>query len=159
MEQSRIYKYKLDFYYKSLIVYMLFLIVYVTLNDVVLSKQFKELYHDPIIYISLLFIVFFLVLLIVATISAKEMIFENDRIIIKNRFGKREIIFEDILSIRFSRERKMRIDNRSNIGRVRLRLKNRQRDLRIRLSVFWDEKKLISEFRNLAKSVVSRHNV
>jgi len=46
MEQVRIYKYKLDFYYKSLIVYMLFLIVYAIITGAFFSKQYSDLYKD-----------------------------------------------------------------------------------------------------------------
>jgi hypothetical protein len=150
---GRIYKYKLDFYYKSVIVYMLFLILYVMIRGAFFTKQFSELYQDPIIYISIVFVLFTLFILLKNAIKAKEIIFEDDKFIIKNRFGQREILFTDILNIRFSREKKYGSNRKGNVRRVRIKLKERKRYLRIRLSDFLEEKKLINEYRNLAKII------
>jgi hypothetical protein len=153
---GRIYKYKLDFYYKSVIVYMLFLILYVTINETFFAKQFTDLYKDPIIYISLIFVLYTLFVLLKNMIRAKEIIFEDDKFIIKNRFGQREILFSDILIIKFSREKKYGHSRKGNVRRVRMKLKERKRYLRIRLSEFWEEKKLIQEFKNVAKQISTR---
>jgi hypothetical protein len=155
---GRIYKYKLDFYYKSVIVYMLFLILYVTINGEFLAKQFSDLYKDPIIYISLIFILYTFFVLLKNAIRAKEIIFEDDKFIIKNRFGQREVLFSDIMIIKFSREKKYGNNRKGNIRRVRMKLKERKRFLRIRLSEFWEDKKLMQEFKNLAKQISTRIN-
>ena len=153
---GRIYKYKLDFYYKSVIVYLLFLILYITINGTFFARQISELYKDPIIYISLIFILYTFFVLIKNTIRAKEIIFEDDKIVIKNRFGQREILFSDILIVKFSREKKYGNNRKGNVRRVRMKLKDRKRFLRIRLSEFWEEKKLIQEFKNIAKLISIR---
>ena len=154
--ESRTYKYKLDFYYKSLIVYMLFFIVYVIINGEFIAKNFSGLYKDPVTIICFLFILYFLFALLKNTIRAKEIIFLDDQFIIKNRFGQRDILFNDILSIRFSRERRRRYERKSDIGRVKLKLRDRKRYLRIRLSDFLEEKKLIQEFRNISKIISTK---
>jgi len=153
---GKIFKYKLDFYYKSVIVYMLFLILYVIINGTFFAKQYTDLYKDPIIYISLIFILYTLFILLKNMIRAKEIIFEEDKFIIKNRFGQREVLFSDILMIKFSREKKYGGSRKGNVSRVRMKLKERKRLLRIRISEFWDEKKLINEFRNVAKQISTR---
>lgn len=153
---GKIFKYKLDFYYKSVIVYMLFLILYVIINGTFFAKQYTDLYKDPIIYISLIFILYTLFILLKNMIRAKEIIFEEDKFIIKNRFGQREVLFSDILMIKFSREKKYGGSRKGNVSRVRMKLKERKRLLRIRISEFWDEKRLINEFRNVAKQISTR---
>lgn len=153
---GRIFKYKLDFYYKSVIVYMLFLIVYVMINGVFFAKQFSDLYHDPIIYISILFVLYTLFILLKNAVKAKEFIFENDKFIIKNRFGQREILFTDVINLKFSRERKYGGNRKGSIRRVRIKLKDRKRYLRIRLSEFQEEKKLLNEFKNLARIIIAK---
>lgn len=50
MEQ-RIYKYNLDFYYKSLILYLVFLILYVLLKGSFGEEKFEVVFKDPLIYI------------------------------------------------------------------------------------------------------------
>lgn len=155
METQRIYKYKLDFYYVSLIVYMLFLLVYILINGFLLDKQFKDLYSDPIIYVSLIFIIFFLILLIINAIRAREIVFEETKMIIRNRFGQREILFSEIQNLKFSKVRRKRVNGtrKSEISRVKIYLAGRKRALRIRINVFWEEKKLLNEFRQLAKLI------
>ncbi|MGB9697034.1 MAG: hypothetical protein ACPL2D_07060 [Ignavibacteria bacterium] len=155
METQRVYKYKLDFYYVSLIVYMLFLLVYILINGFLFDRQFKDLYSDPIVYVSLIFIIFFLILLIINVIRAREIVFEETKILIRNRFGQREIMFSEIENLKFSKVRRKRINGirKSEISRVKIYLTGRKRPLRIRVNVFWDEKKLLNEFRHLVKLI------
>ena len=61
MEEKRIYKYRLDFYYKSLIVYFLFFIVYVAIKGNFFEEKFEIVFQDPIIYICMLFIFYMFV--------------------------------------------------------------------------------------------------
>jgi hypothetical protein len=126
------------------------------INGVFFAKQFSDLYHDPIIYISILFVLFTFFILLKNAIKAKEIIFEDDKFIIKNRFGQREVLFADILNIKFSREKKYGSNRKGNVRRVRIKLKDRKRYLRIRLSEFLEEKKLIGEYRNLARVIFSK---
>jgi len=158
METQRVYKYKLDFYYILLIVYMLFLIVYILLNGFVLNRQFKDLYSDPIVYVSLIFIIFFLILLIINVIRVREIVFEDTKMLIRNRFGQREILFSEIQSLKFSKVRRKRVNGirKSEISRVKIYLTGRKRPLRIRINVYWDEKKLLNEFRQLVKLIHTR---
>lgn len=151
MEEKRIYKYRLDFYYKSLIVYLLFFITYIVIKGNFFEEKFEVVFQDPIIYICVLFILFFFFVLIMHAVKAKEIIFEGDKIIMRNRFGQREIKFSEIVAVRLSRKRRHRGDDESAVRIARLKLKNRKRYLRIRLSEFYDTQKLMNEFRNISK--------
>lgn len=157
MEEKRIYKYRLDFYYKSLIVYLLFFIVYVAIKGNFFEEKFEIVFQDPIIYICMLFILFFLFVLIINTVRAREIIFEGNRIIIKNRFGQREILINDIVAVKFSRRKKYKREDKSQVRIAKLKLKNRKRFLRIRLNDFDDTHELMNEFRNISKLHYERH--
>ena len=154
MEEKRIYKYRLDFYYKSLIVYFLFFIVYVAIKGNFFEEKFEIVFQDPIIYICLLFILFFLFVLVTNTIRAREIVFEGNKIIIKNRFGQREILINEIIAIKFSRRKQYRREDRSQVRIAKLKLKNRKRYLRIRLNDFNDTRELMHEFRNISKLIM-----
>lgn len=106
-------------------------------------------FRDAIIYIVLIFIVITLIALIVYFIRARQIIFTEDRIILKNRFGQREILFNEILFVRFSREKGRNIDGSRRVRIVKLKLKNRKRNLRIRIGEFYNERKLIQEFKSV----------
>ena len=151
MEEKRIYKYRLDFYYKSLIVYLLFFIVYIVIKGNFFEEKFEVVFQDPIIYICVLFILFFFFVLIMHAVKAKEIIFEGDKIIMRNRFGQREIKFSEIIAVRLSRKRRRRGDDENAVRIAKLKLRNRKRYLRIRLSEFYDTQKLMNEFRNISK--------
>ena len=151
MEEKRIYKYRLDFYYKSLIVYLLFFIVYIVIKGNFFEEKFEVVFQDPIIYICVLFILFFFFVLIMHAVKAKEIIFEGDKIIMRNRFGQREIKFSEIIAVRLSRKRRRRDDDENAVRIAKLKLMNRKRYLRIRLSEFYDTQKLMNEFRNISK--------
>lgn len=144
MEQ-RVYKYNLDFYYKSLILYMVFLICYVVLKGSFSDETFEVVFKDPLIYVVSIFILFFLVIVISAYIRRREIVIEPDRFLIRNRFGERVILYSDIISLKFSKFRGER-RYRSSVRVVKLKLRGRRRLLRIRLGEFENESKLYKEF-------------
>ncbi|MBN1633536.1 MAG: hypothetical protein JW917_05155 [Ignavibacteria bacterium] len=147
--EKRIYKYKLDFYYKSLIIYFIFLIVYLVIRGQFSGSNFMIVFRDVIIFIVLIFIVITLIALIVNFVRAKQILFTDDRIILKNRFGQREILFNEIIFVRFSREKGRSIEGNRRVRIVKLKLKNRKRNLRIRIGEFYNERKLIQEFKSV----------
>jgi len=152
METKRIYKYKLDFYYKALIIYFIFLTVYVILRGNLSEKKFSFFIEDPIIYIITLFIIYSLIVLLIKYIRNRQIIFEEDKIILKNRFGERSILFSDVVSVRFSHERGKFIEGTKRIRIVKLKLKNRKRNLRIKIGEYYNERNLIREFKNIIKA-------
>lgn len=148
---ERTYKYRLDFYYISLLIYLTVFIVYVLVKGSFSNEQFQVVFQDPIIYIFTAFILFFTVVLVSNYIRARYLIFDDRKITIKNRFGQRELPYNEITGIKFSREKKSGRLEKSNIRLVKLKLINRKRLLRIRLSDFQNETKLISEFQQIRK--------
>ena len=151
--KERVYKYKLDFYYKSLIIYFAAFILYALVRGTYSGTNYQIIFNDPIIYIFLLFIVFFLVALISYSIRARILIFNDKGIILKNRFGERMINYTEILSIKFSRLRMNQKRDPNRVRVARLKLKNRRRILRIRLNDFDNEKALYNEFQTLSKTL------
>lgn len=151
---ERVYKYKLDFYYKSLIIYLITLIIYILIKGRFFQERFEIVVKDPIIYIIALFIGFFLAVLIANAIRAREIVINSSKIIFKNRFGQREVAISDILHLRFSRENRRATEERSDVRIVKLKLRNRKRLLRIRLNDFHDERELVNEFKAISKKLV-----
>lgn len=152
---ERVYKYKLDYYYKSLIIYLITLIAYMLIKGNFTHATFEVVVKDPIIYIILIFIAFFLIVLISNAVRARQIIFNDKKIIFKNRFGQREIGIYEILQVRFSRPKRLSKEEKSEVRIVKLKLLNRKRFLRIRLNDFQNEKELINEFRNISKKITA----
>ncbi|HEY3250428.1 MAG TPA: hypothetical protein VGK25_04865 [Ignavibacteria bacterium] len=141
--EEKVHKYRLDFYYQSLVIYLIFFAAYVLIKGS-LSESFKSLYNDPIFYILIIFIAFFLVIVIINIIRSPMIILKNDRVEFKNRFGSREIMYDDILNIKIGKRRKAKEDITYRI--IKLKLKNRRRMLRIRANDFERGNELIREF-------------
>src|SRR5690348_1802348 len=131
--EEKIHKYRLDFYYQSLVIYLLFFAGYVILRGST-SVSFKVLYDDPIFYILIIFISIFLIIVIINIIRSPMIILKDDKIIMKNRFGSREILFSEIVNIRIGKKRRTTEDRPYKI--IKLKLMNRRRQLRIRANDF-----------------------
>ena len=153
---KRVYKYNLDFYYKSLAIYLITLIIYILIKGKFFQERFEIVVRNPIIYIISIFIIFYLILLVINALRGRQIIFEETKIIFKNRFGQREIQNSEILQVRFSREKKRMKEEKSESRIVKLKLADRRRFLRIKLRDFNNEKELMYEFKNISKKL-SQH--
>jgi hypothetical protein len=142
--EDKIYKYRMDFYYQSLVIYFVFFVLYAVIKGNFFEEKFELVFNDPIIYILMLFIAIFLVIVIVNIIRARQIILKNDRIVLKNRFGSREILHNEIINVKVGRRRKRRDDNFIRI--IKLKLKNRKEWLRIKANEFEKGGELIREF-------------
>jgi len=140
---NKIHKYRLDFYYQSLVIYLLFFTGYIIIKGST-SPSFKVLFDDPIFYILIAFISVFLVIVVINIVRSPAIILNNDRIILKNRFGSREIMFSEILNIKIDKKRRLTEDRPFKI--IKLKLVNRRRMLRIRANDFERGGELIKEF-------------
>jgi hypothetical protein len=150
--KDRIYRFRLDFYYTSLIIYLFFLLGYVVIRGTFTDGSFYVVLNDPIIYIVLVFIALFFILLISNYVRSRELIFQDDKFIIRNRFGERSILYRDILQVKFSREKRKYSEEKSPHRIAKIKLKNRKRWLRIRLADYSNNKELVNEFKNISKN-------
>lgn len=141
--QEKIHKHRMDFYYQSLVIYLLFFAAYVLIRGTV-GESFKTLYNDPIFYILILFIIIFLFLVVLNIIRSPMIILKSDRITFRNRFGERDVLFSDILNVKIGRRRKREEEMTYRI--IKLKLKNRRKQLRIRANDFERGGELINEF-------------
>jgi hypothetical protein len=141
--EEKVHKHRMDFYYQSLVIYLIFFAAYVLIKGTV-GESFGSLYNDPIFYILILFIVIFLFIVVVNIIRAPMIILKNDRIIFKNRFGSREVMFSEIINVKIGRRRKA--DEETTYRIIKLKLKQRRKQLKIRANDFERGNELIREF-------------
>ncbi|HJY63765.1 MAG TPA: hypothetical protein VJ455_06390 [Ignavibacteria bacterium] len=146
--EEKVHKYRMDFYYQSLVIYLIFFAAYVLIKGS-LSESFKVLYNDPIFYILIIFIALFLVIVILNIVRSPMIILKSDRIELRNRFGSREVLYDDILSVKIGKRRHADEDTTYRI--IKLKLKHRKRMLRIRANDFERGSELIREFLKIKK--------
>lgn len=141
--EEKVHKYRMDFYYQSLVIYLLFFAAYVLIKGSI-GESFKLLYNDPIFYILVIFIILFLGIVIVNLIRAPMIILKSDKIVFKNRFGSREVMLSDIINVKIGKRRKVEEETTYRI--IKLKLKHRRKQLRIRANDFERGNDLIKEF-------------
>jgi hypothetical protein len=142
--EDKVYKYRMDFYYQTLVLYLVFFFLYALIKGKFFEEKFELVFNDPIIYILIMFIPFIFLIALLNFIRGRQIIMKNDRIVLKNRFGSREILFNEILNIKIGRVRKNREDMPYRI--IKLKLRNRRKRLRIRANDFERGPELIKEF-------------
>jgi hypothetical protein len=151
--EDKVYKYRMDFYYQSLVFYLIFFVFYAVIKGNFFEEKFILVFNDPIIYILVLFIVLFLIIVIINIIRNRQIVLKPDRIILKNRFGAREIYLTEILNIKIGKHRRHWQEEPYRI--IKLKLLKRRKWLRIRANEYERGHELIREFlrmRNPAKT-------
>ena len=148
--EEKVHKYRMDFYYQSLVIYLIFFAAYVLLRGSVGVEGFRSLYNDPIFYILIIFIVIFLFIVTVNIIRAPMIILRPDRIIFRNRFGEREVMLSDIINVKIGRRRRKEEETTYRI--IKLKLRHRRKQLKIRANDFERGSELINEFLKINKS-------
>ncbi len=141
---EKVYRYRMDFYYQTLVIYLLFFIIYALVRGSFFEEKFQLVFNDPIIYILMIFISIFLLIVILNLIRSRQIIMMNDRLVLKNRFGSREISFNEISNVKIVKKRIPKEHIPFKI--IKLKLKNRKRMLRIRANDYEKGGELIREF-------------
>jgi hypothetical protein len=142
--ENKVYKYRMDFYYQLLVIYFVFFVLYAVIKGQFFEEKFQLVFNDPIIYILILFIAISLLIIVINIVRNRQIILKSDRIVLKNRFGSREIFFNEILSIKIGKRRKRFEEATYRI--IKIKLTQRRKWLRIRANEYERGPELIREF-------------
>lgn len=154
-EQKNIFRYKLDFYYQQLIIYLVTLIVYAVARGTFSVDGYTVVWHDPILYIILIFVLFSFVALVLNRIRNRKLIIGDDALVFRNRFHELRVEIKNIEWMHIGRERHVQTSGRFQV--VVIKMKNRLRTLRIRVGRYEKEKELIIEMHRIASKVPKGH--
>lgn len=152
-DQERIFKRKNDVYYVSLLVYVVFAVVYILITGTVTSERIVFGFKDPVVYVIGLFIVHSLAMLIINIVRNQVLVLTPQRIIIRSRFHERSVYLDHIRKIEVRREQ--RKFNDGTFAVVRLHLEGTRRKLRLRMANFEREKELYDAFRTMRQKIAS----
>ena len=143
----------MDIYYQTLVLYLVFFFLYALIKGKFFEEKFELVFNDPIIYILIIFIPIVFLTVLINFIRGRQIILKKDRIVLKNRFGSREILHNEIITIKIGRTRRRSEDMPYRI--IKLKLRNRRKQLRIRANDFERGPELIREFLKLKNPAVS----
>ncbi len=102
---SKMFKYKLDFYYQQSLLYLLTLILYAGIRGTFAFDRLPSLEVDPILYIIIFFVLLSFVVLLLNKARDRKLILAPDKIIFHNKFRNREIALNEIEWFHIGRER------------------------------------------------------
>lgn len=147
------FAHRLDFYWKFLSVYAVTLLAYTLFVVIFLGMSIKEIINDPVVMLLALFILISAVSLLINLYRDREIIIGEDFITFRNRLTEKKYSTGDIASISFGKEKNAKIHGDNRI--IKIKVKNRRRNFRIKPNIFWNDKKLVKAIANLKKNILA----
>jgi len=143
------FKRRFEFYYQSVAVYAVALILYAVIRGSFAEDEFKMVFKDPIVYAFIVVLVYSVLILIFNMLYQRDIVVTDDSIILQNRFDSKPIKLSDIEWIRVGKAKRMKV--RGNYKVIKLKLKDQMRAVRINPVHFYDENGMIETFRQLSQ--------
>ncbi len=145
------FKRRFEFYYQSVAVYALALIVYAVIRGTFAEGEFRIVFRDPIVYAFVIVLLYSVVILVFNMLYQRDVVVTDDSIILGNRFDIKTIKLSEIEEIRVGRAKRMKV--RGSFRVIRIRLKDQRRTVRINPVHFHEENDMIETFKSLSQRV------
>ena len=152
--EGKTFRYKLDFYYQSALIYLVTLILYGGIRGSLIEARFEYVLGDPLMYVIILFVLISFGALILNKIRDRRLIIGEDAIIFRNRFHEYRVPAQDIDWIHIGRESNVRTSGVLQV--VVFKQKNRRRLVRIRVGRYERGKELVAEIQRLGANIPKR---
>ena len=153
-EQGTTFKYKLDFYYQSALIYLGTLVVYGGIRGNFVERKFEYVLNDPLMYVILFFVLMSVAALALNALRNRRLIVTEREILFAHRWAERRVSVDDMEWMYIGREARVRTSGRFQV--VMFKLKNRRRIVRIRVGRYEREKELVAQMERLATMVPRR---
>jgi hypothetical protein len=148
---SKVFRYKLDFYYQQSLLYLVTLMLYAGIRGTFTFERLPSLVQDPILYIIILFVAISFVVLTLNKMRDRRLIITDEKIIFHHRYHEREVPVDAIEWMHIGRERRVQTAGRSQV--IVFKVKDRRRLFRIRVGRYERERDLIREMQVVAQRV------
>ncbi len=145
------FKRRFEFYYQSVAVYAVALILYAVIRGSFAEGEFKIVFNDPIVYAFIAVLLYSLIILVINMLYQRDVIVENDAIILQNRFDSKTINLSEVEWIQVGRPKRMKV--RGSYRVIKLKLKNHLRAVRLNPVHFHDEKGMIEAFAGISERI------
>ncbi|MCL4511511.1 MAG: hypothetical protein M1470_10625 [Bacteroidetes bacterium] len=145
------FKRRFEFYYQSVAVYAVALILYAVIRGSFAEDEFKIVFKDPIVYAFIVVLVYSVIVLVFNMLYQRDVVVTDDSIIFKNRFDSKTIKLSNVEWIRVGRAKRMKV--RGSFRVIKLKLKDQLRALRINPVHFHDEHDMMETFKELSRKV------
>lgn len=150
-EQQNVFKYKLDFYYQSALIYLVTLILYGGIRGNFVEQRFEYVLGDPVLYVILVFVLMSFVTLGVNYLRNRRLVITADAIEFRTRWRVRRIAVSEIDWMHVGREAHVQTGGRFQV--IVFKLKGRRRVFRIRVGRYERDRELVQEMNRIAARV------
>ncbi|MBM2813295.1 MAG: hypothetical protein HW421_57 [Ignavibacteria bacterium] len=142
---------RLDFYWRSIAVYSIILIVYSLLRGSFEYNQLTMEINEPLVILLAFFICCTAIMLFINYYKRLSIIIGKDFITFKSRFREKIYRVADIQKIALGKDRinRLRVTHRV----IKIKLNNRRKSLKIRPSSFLNEGRLVQSIARLKKDL------
>lgn len=153
-ETEKVFKYKLDFYYQSALIYLVTMIVYGGIRGSFVEQKFEYVLSDPLMYVIIFFVLMSFCILALNAVRNRRLIVVSDAIIFKHRWHERHIKVDEIEWMHVGREARVQTGGRFQV--IVFKLKGRRRLFRIRVGRYERDRELVQEMTRIAAHVPKR---
>ena len=139
---------RLDFYWQSIAVYAVALVIYSLFKGSVEAGTFSVAINDPVVILLFIFVVLSAAALAVRWYLRPAIVIAPDVIILRNRMRERRFAVADITRIAFGREGRSRL---FGYRVIKIKIAGRRRVVRLRPSLFDDDHELMGAIAGLKR--------
>jgi hypothetical protein len=143
---SKIFKPYLDFYWQSIAIFVVILILWTVMKWSFSDDFHTFLLEDPIVMLLSSFILFSIIALFFHLIINRTITINDNYIAFKTRLGEKIIMRDDIEYIRLGKERLFQFREKQNLFYIKVN--NRRFHVKIRPSAYEEEKEILDAIIN-----------
>ena len=149
-----IFKYNTSFYYQSTIIYLVVFVLYLIIRGEFVEDSFTLITRDPVLYFLALIVLISVGALLFNLFKNKHIEITENMIRFIDRFKTREYSFDEIIQVKFSRQR--RAINAAGFKTVRIKTNTKKLAIMIRLSDYENQEELFTRIEQIKNEVENK---
>jgi len=149
-----VFKYNMSFYYKSTIIYFIVFVLYLVIRGEFVEDSFTLVTSDPVLYFLGLIVIISIAALLYNQLLNKNIEIAGKSIAFINRFKERRFNKEQLVFIKFFRQKGSTRSKRIRI--VRIKIENRLRPIMFRISDYENEDDLYSKILEMKTAIENK---
>ena len=149
-----VFKYNMSFYYKSTIIYFIVFVLYLVIRGEIVEDSFTLVISDPVLYFLGLIVIVSIAALLYNQMLNKNIEIAGNAIAFINRFKERRFNKEQLVFIKFFRQKGSTRSKRMRI--VRIKIENRLRPIMFRISDYENEDDLYNKILEMKTGIENK---
>jgi hypothetical protein len=155
-ERSKIFAYRLDFYWHAIALYAVALLIYALLKGSIVSGSLTIALYDPVVLVLGAVVIGSATFSLVNWYMQRSVEVGETFIRFRNRFRTRTISYRDVLWLSVGKQKLTRMSGAYHM--VKIRLAQRRRLLRIRPSLYENDAELVQMFIALKRRIAEERS-